>query len=98
VAEGARSQRRRVGAGAVDPWWGGLILPRACIRCGEDAVPGRSRCQKHDGGAWARQLAGRQQQYREPIYLKNRRLVIRREPTCHWQLPRCTHISTQADH
>jgi 5-methylcytosine-specific restriction endonuclease McrA len=61
-------------------------------------VPGRSRCRAHGGGAWARQPPARQVEYSSGEYQQNRRLVIAREPTCHWRLPGCTQISTTADH
>ena len=79
-------------------------MKRACIRFGPGcsdggvAVAGCSRCRAHGGGAWARQPPARQAEYRSGEYQRNRRLVIAREPTCHWRLPGCTQISTTADH
>jgi 5-methylcytosine-specific restriction endonuclease McrA len=77
---------------------------RACIRHGPDcsddgiAVPDRSRCRAHGGGAWARRPPTRQAEYGSPEYQRNRRLAIEREPLCHWRLPGCTTGSTTADH
>jgi 5-methylcytosine-specific restriction endonuclease McrA len=77
---------------------------RVCVRrgpgCSDNgyAVPGRSRCRAHGGGAWARQPPSRQLAYASPLYVRNRRLAIEREPECHWRLPGCTGKSTTADH
>ena len=79
-------------------------MPRACIGgsgpCADGgiAVPGRSRCRNHGGKAWAGQPASRQLSYRSPEYRRNRKLVLEREPVCHWRLKGCTRKSTQADH
>jgi 5-methylcytosine-specific restriction endonuclease McrA len=62
------------------------------------AVPGRSRCKAHGGTAWARQPAGRRAAYSDPVYLANRKVVLEREPVCHWRLQGCTGRSTTADH
>jgi 5-methylcytosine-specific restriction endonuclease McrA len=59
------------------------------------AVPGRSRCRKHGGSAWARQPAARLAAYRDPVYLRNRKITLEREPICHWCRLR---PSTTADH
>ncbi len=75
-------------------------MSRQCLTdgCVEPAVPDRSRCQFHGGRAWARRQANRQAMYADPQYRANRLIVLDREPLCHWQLPGCTRISTQADH
>jgi 5-methylcytosine-specific restriction endonuclease McrA len=36
--------------------------------------------------------------YVDPIYRRNREIVLEREPECHWRLSGCTLRSTQADH
>jgi 5-methylcytosine-specific restriction endonuclease McrA len=74
---------------------------RTCIRSGPGcsdngvAVPGRSRCRAHGGGAWARRNPEREAEYASPEYRRNRPIAIRREPVCHWcrEQP-----STTADH
>jgi 5-methylcytosine-specific restriction endonuclease McrA len=62
------------------------------------AEPGRSRCRNHGGKAWARQPPARQAAYTSSEYQRNRKLVIEREPICHWRFPGCTFKSTTADH
>lgn len=71
---------------------------RICIVCRRYAVPGRSRCKEHGGGAWARVPKTRLGQYRSADYQRNRALALKREPTCHWGLPGCTGKSATADH
>lgn len=60
------------------------------------AVPGKSRCRRHGGGAWAHRPAG--SSYSDSLYRQNRLKAIRREPACHWRLPGCTGRSTTGDH
>jgi 5-methylcytosine-specific restriction endonuclease McrA len=76
------------------------ITPGGGRTCSDNgyAVPGRSRCRAHGGGAWGRQPPGRQAAYSSSTYRRNRELAIEREPTCHWRFPGCTGKSTTADH
>lgn len=62
------------------------------------AVPGRSRCRNHGGKAWARQPPERLAHYRDPLYLRNRPIVLARDPLCRLGLPGCTGRSTTVDH
>jgi 5-methylcytosine-specific restriction endonuclease McrA len=83
-----------------------MQLPRPCIRRGGGygpcsdggrAIPGRSRCRAHASG-WDAKPKSRDRAYVDGRYLANRKMVLAREPTCHWRLPGCTLKSTQADH
>ena len=79
-----------------------MEIPVACITCGT-AYPreaGRCpnpRCWRHKG-AWVGRPRHRQLEYRTTEYRTNRKIVLEREPTCHWRFKNCTIKSTQADH
>jgi 5-methylcytosine-specific restriction endonuclease McrA len=62
------------------------------------AVPGRSRCRNHGGKSWARQPPARLAVYRDPTYLRNRQIVLARDPLCRLRLSGCTGRSTTVDH
>jgi 5-methylcytosine-specific restriction endonuclease McrA len=75
-------------------------LPRQCLRdrCIQDAVPGRSRCADHGGKPWSGKVRDRQYNYNSGEYKRNREIVLRQEPSCHWGFPGCRGRSTTADH
>jgi 5-methylcytosine-specific restriction endonuclease McrA len=72
---------------------------RTCI-CGRIAEPGRDRCERHRASyGWASKPKIRDAAYADPAYKRNRRIVLGREPWCHWKFPGvCTGRSTTADH
>jgi 5-methylcytosine-specific restriction enzyme A len=78
-------------------------LPRVCLLRGPGcsdggvAVPGSSRCRAHGGRVWQRKDPSRQAAYRGD-WARLRKIVLEREPLCHWGLRGCTRISTTADH
>jgi 5-methylcytosine-specific restriction protein A len=71
---------------------------RTCITCGRPAVAGRSRCKDHGGQAWARQSAARLAAYRDPVYQRNRKILLRDHPPCSLRYPGCTGIADTIDH
>jgi len=62
------------------------------------AEPGRSRCRNHGGKAWGRVPPARLAAYRDPVYLRNRPIVLARDPMCRLRLAGCTGKSTTVDH
>ena len=70
----------------------------SCITCGVLIPHGTSRCKAHGGQAWAGKPRNRQLEYRTPEYRANRKIVLEREPRCHWGFKGCTGRSTSADH
>ena len=79
-----------------------MEMLKACITCGT-AYPRDAggcpnpRCWRHKG-AWVGRPRHRQLEYRTAEYKANRKIVLEREPVCHWRLKGCTGKSTQADH
>lgn len=70
----------------------------SCITCGVLIPLGTSRCKAHGGGSWSGKPRNRQLEYRTPEYRRNRKIVLAREPHCHWGFKGCTGRSTSADH
>jgi 5-methylcytosine-specific restriction endonuclease McrA len=76
------------------------MMPRTCIGgsgpCSDGgiAVSGRSRCRNHGGLAWARR-GSISRNYNDPVYLRNREILLAGNPICHWCGIR---PATQADH
>jgi 5-methylcytosine-specific restriction endonuclease McrA len=80
------------------------MSPRGCIQrwrggCSDAgaAVPGRSRCRAHASG-WDAKPKSRDLAYADLAYQRNRKLVLAREPICHWRFEGCAGKSTTADH
>nr|MBA2600219.1 HNH endonuclease [Actinomycetota bacterium] len=76
-----------------------MTLPRACILSGPgcsdggDAVPGKSRCRAHGGGAWARVDPANKGRYGSS-WQAIRARVLRESPRC--QI--CGKPATDVDH
>lgn len=55
-------------------------------------------CQKHQRKAWTRQNAAKKAVYIDPLYRRNRKVVLARDPWCRLRLPGCTVRTTTVDH
>jgi 5-methylcytosine-specific restriction endonuclease McrA len=77
-------------------------IPRACITCGRNAVPGQSRCANHmPKSPWNRYKLTHPEQtefYHSGAWRDRRYEVLKRDPECQLKLDGCTRKSQEVDH
>ena len=80
----------------------GTMLPRACITCGRNSVPGQSRCADHlpksPWNAYKIKHPDQAQFYQSGAWRAVRHEVLQRDPNCRLRLSGCTVRSQEVDH
>jgi 5-methylcytosine-specific restriction enzyme A len=73
-------------------------MNRTCLICGQNALPGKSRCAKHlRGGSWGRYIRKNPERaafYASAAWRSARAAQLRREPNCRV----CGRPATHVDH